>query len=147
MPQIVPPLLRVSLGGVACFHALRFLGAFSGSTASEGLADLASKVGGAGLQQPTVVAWIAVIGMALSGIGLVLGAFTRAAACLFFGVCLVGLALRPPVWEVGSISDVDRLGIELLLVLMVQCVAVFNLGPGSFSIDLSRARAASAQGA
>lgn len=141
-PQLVPPLLRVSLGVIACFHALRFLGAFSSGTASEHVGDLATKVGSAGLQEPGLVAWLAVILMAVAGLGLVLGAFTRVAAGMFFAVCLLGLAMRPPAWEVANLSDVDRLGVELLLVLMVQCVAVFNLGPGILSVDLSRQRSA-----
>lgn len=139
-PQLAAPLLRISLGAVALFHALRFLGAFTRDSATDRVADLASKVGAAGLQQPTVIAWVLVIALAVGGLGLLLGAFTRVANGLVFAVCVLGLLIRPPVWEVHTLSDVDRLGVELLLVLAVQSVAVHCLGPGALSVDASRAR-------
>lgn len=135
LPQLAPLILRLALGLAACFHALRFLGAFTRDSAQDRVAELVAKVGAAGFQQPTVLAWATVVALALGGVGLVLGAFTRVACGLVGGVCLLGLLVRPPVWEVNGLAEADRLGLELLLAFMVISAAVFCLGPGTPSVD------------
>jgi putative oxidoreductase len=118
---IVPLLLRLGLAAVFIFHGLGKVNADTNWGTSWG-----DKMG-LPLYQQALVAWGELIG----GIALAVGFLTRLAALGIF-VIMAG-AVAQVHWKHGfSLKDE---GFEYNFILIIMCVAVFLMGPGTLAVD------------
>lgn len=112
-------LLRLALGGVFIFHGVHKLMGMEGTIAFFGTIGFAAWV-----------AWLVAITETVTGVMMVVGAFTNVAAwimALILAVAIIKVHFVHGFWVMNS-------GYEYALFMLLTAVAVAHLGHGNFAI-------------
>lgn len=118
---LVPLLLRVGLAAVFIYHGMEKVRVDAGATWMNKMPD----------PQPAPVQMAVAWGELLGGIAVALGLLTRIAAA---GLALIMVGAIVMVHGIQSFSLQEH-GFEYNFVLILMCVSLILMGPGTASVD------------
>ena len=138
LPQVP---LRIAVGGALIYHSAPFL------FTSAGHANFAYMLNQVGLPVPGLTAWMVALLEFAGGVALVLGFLTDFAAVLVgfeISTRLLVIWLRGKGFPTPLPGEPPLPGYELNLQYLAGMIAVLIAGPGLYSFDMRRAKAATA---